>query len=230
MDLQQVWRDAINAVKATIQDPQDQAIIGLLEFQVSINIIGNDIHFLCSSEFIFNIAPKFVPKLYMEIVRLVGNPSLGFKLEAPMDSNASKHSQMYNAQDNAASGSNIQMSFTNESLNNGFVQQHVSPVKKVNRSFSGDHINPDKTFENYVTDPENSLVFAIAQKIASNPGSEAYNPFYVYGGSGLGKTHLLWAIANRIRATLPNKSVVYIRAEEFIRRFVDYLQTKNSDP
>ena len=93
-----------------------------------------------------------------------------------------------------------------------------------------DNVNPDMTFENYVTDPENQLVYAIAQRIAMDPGSDNYNPFYIYGGSGLGKTHLLWAIANRIRETRPDISVKYIRAEEFIRKFVDAISRKNFAP
>lgn len=89
-------------------------------------------------------------------------------------------------------------------------------------------INEEKTFENYVTDPENKLIFAIAKKIAADPGSTTTNPFYIYGGSGLGKTHLLFAIANEIKKSHPEKTLIYMRAEEFIHNFVVAMsQTKS---
>lgn len=89
------------------------------------------------------------------------------------------------------------------------------------RFLRNDAINPNKTFENYVTDPDNRLLVATAMAVAANPGTSNYNPFYIYGGSGLGKTHLLFAIANRIRKERPDCSLIYIRAEEFIRHYVE---------
>lgn len=89
-----------------------------------------------------------------------------------------------------------------------------------------DRINHEKTFENYVTDPENELIFAIAKKIASDPGTSNTNPFYIYGASGIGKTHLLFAIANEIRRVHPEKSLMYMRSEEFIKNYVDSMSSK----
>ncbi len=116
-----------------------------------------------------------------------------------------------------------------------YVQQPataIQPAKPVMPKFMRDeHVNPEKTFDNYVTDPENELIIAIAKQIAADPGSPSYNPFYIYGGSGLGKTHLLFAIANQIKKTHPEKSVLYTRAEEFIHNYVQSMATRNSyDP
>lgn len=84
-----------------------------------------------------------------------------------------------------------------------------------------DIINKNKTFDNYVTDPKNTMLVAAAVSVALNPGTSNYNPFYIFGGSGLGKTHLLFAIANRIKETRPDFSLIYTRAEEFIRHYVE---------
>lgn len=91
-------------------------------------------------------------------------------------------------------------------------------------------INPSKTFENYVIDPENKILFATAVGVASNPGSSNYNPLYIYGGSGLGKTHLLFAIANHIMKTNPDKTIIYTRAEEFIRHYVESMANIKKTP
>ncbi len=91
-------------------------------------------------------------------------------------------------------------------------------------------INPNKTFENYVIDPENKTLFATAIAVATNPGSSNYNPLYIYGGSGLGKTHLLFAIANRIMQLNRDISIIYTRAEEFIRHYVESMASIKKSP
>lgn len=78
----------------------------------------------------------------------------------------------------------------------------------------------NKTFSNYVPDPENRMLVSAALSIAQNPGNSNYNPFYIYGGSGLGKTHLLCAVANKIMQDLPHIRVNYTSAEDFIYRYV----------
>lgn len=107
--------------------------------------------------------------------------------------------------------------------------QHSRMTENSNPILNTDNINPDKTFENYVTDPKNAKLYEIALKIAENPGDEKYNPLFLYGGTGLGKTHLAMAIANRIKKNRPELSVRYIRAEEFIRLFVESLTKSSSD-
>lgn len=81
-------------------------------------------------------------------------------------------------------------------------------------------INPCKTFANFVPAPENRSVLNTAQLIAANPGDTKFNPFYIYGASGLGKTHLINAIANAITKNKPEIEVTYTRAEDFIFNYV----------
>ncbi len=75
------------------------------------------------------------------------------------------------------------------------------------------------TFESFVVGPSNQLAAAAAAAVAENPGKQ-YNPLFIYGGTGLGKTHLLHAIGNRIRARDPKLRVVYTSAEQFLNDFV----------
>lgn len=99
--------------------------------------------------------------------------------------------------------------------------QHSQKTDNSNLKINTDNTNPEKTFENYICEPRNTQCCEIAQKIAENPGDEDYNPLFLYGATGLGKTHLAMAIANRIKKNRPELSVLYIRAEEFIRLFVE---------
>ncbi|MDG6231609.1 chromosomal replication initiator protein DnaA [Glaesserella parasuis] len=76
------------------------------------------------------------------------------------------------------------------------------------------------TFDNFVQGKSNQLAKAVAQQVASNPGESHCNPFSLYGGTGLGKTHLLHAIGNEILKQNPNARVVYIHSERFVQDMV----------
>ncbi len=86
--------------------------------------------------------------------------------------------------------------------------------------------NPKYTFESFVVGSSNQLAYAAAQAAAQNPG-EGYNPLFIYGGSGLGKTHLLQAIGHTLQAK--NASVLYVSGEQFTNEFIDAIRHKRSD-
>lgn len=75
------------------------------------------------------------------------------------------------------------------------------------------------TFETYVVGPQNKLAFAASKAVTEKPG-ENYNPLFIYGDSGLGKTHLLYAIANALRKKRPAAKIVYIKGDDFTNELV----------
>ncbi|MBI2624721.1 MAG: chromosomal replication initiator protein DnaA [Candidatus Nealsonbacteria bacterium] len=88
------------------------------------------------------------------------------------------------------------------------------------------NLNPKYNFDNFVVGPFNELSYAAATAIAKNPGT-AYNPLFIYGGVGLGKTHLLQAIGNQILADIPEKKVKYLPAEKFISAIVKAIKEQS---
>lgn len=86
------------------------------------------------------------------------------------------------------------------------------------------NLNPNFTFENFVEGKSNQLAKAASLQVAENP-AVAYNPLYLYGGVGLGKTHLLHAIGNQIIANNPRAKVLYLHSERFVADMVKALQT-----
>ena len=85
------------------------------------------------------------------------------------------------------------------------------------------------TFENFVVGPSNKLAFAAAKAVAAQP-AEHYNPLFIYGDSGLGKTHLIYSIAHEIRQKCPAARIVYIKGDEFINEFIEAVRTgRNQD-
>lgn len=89
------------------------------------------------------------------------------------------------------------------------------------------HIRPDATFENFAVSTTNQMAYAAATAVAKSPGV-AYNPLFIYGGVGVGKTHLMHAVANSILARKPSARVVYCMGEEFLNEIVEAIQTKTA--
>lgn len=89
-------------------------------------------------------------------------------------------------------------------------------------------INPAFTFDSFVTGKANDLAVAAAKQVAEKPGS-AYNPLFIYGGVGLGKTHLAHAIGNYYREQVPQSRVRYIHAEQYVSDVVRAYQHKAFD-
>lgn len=89
-------------------------------------------------------------------------------------------------------------------------------------------LNPKYSLSNFVVGLTNNLAFAAAQAVAQNPGT-TYNPLFIYGLSGVGKTHLMHAIGNAITARDPSAKLVYVTSERFMNDFVDSIQNKKTN-
>ncbi|MBI2017945.1 chromosomal replication initiator protein DnaA [Candidatus Daviesbacteria bacterium] len=100
-------------------------------------------------------------------------------------------------------------------------EEFFSPVE----SKASAYLNSKFTLENFVVGPTNNLAYAAAQAVASNPGT-SYNPLFIYGGTGVGKTHLMLAIGNAITKKHPQFKVNYCSSEKFTNDYVGALQTK----
>jgi len=85
------------------------------------------------------------------------------------------------------------------------------------------NVNPEYTFENFVEGKSNQYARAAAIQVANNPG-KSYNPLFLYGGTGLGKTHLTHAVGNGILANNPDAKIVYMHSERFVQDMVKALQ------
>jgi len=88
-----------------------------------------------------------------------------------------------------------------------------------------DSLNPKYTFESFVVGETNKLAFAACQSVSKKLGS-SYNPLFVYGGVGLGKTHLIQAIGNEVKKTSPKKKIEYVTSEKFTSDFIDSISNK----
>lgn len=110
------------------------------------------------------------------------------------------------------------LSSTETQIRNPFI---IPGLKKVNVD---SNLNPTYTFENFVEGDCNRLARSAGYAVANKPGGTAFNPLLLYGGVGLGKTHLAHAIGINIKEKFPNKTVLYVGSEKFAHQFIDALR------
>ena len=91
-----------------------------------------------------------------------------------------------------------------------------------------DNLNPRYRFDSFIVGTFNELAYAASQAIIDSPGTK-YNPFFVYGGTGLGKTHMIQAVGNSIKEKYPNKKVHYMTLEKFATDFINSLQSNKAN-
>jgi len=104
----------------------------------------------------------------------------------------------------------------------GMVPETISS-KPLSGAYIGGKLNPDYTFSKFVEGKSNQLARAAATQVAQNPG-RAYNPFFIYGGVGLGKTHLMQSIGHLILTLQPAAQVAYVHSEKFVGDMVKALR------
>lgn len=114
---------------------------------------------------------------------------------------------------------------------NEIIEEKISFAARISSNGSLDPktgLNPRYIFENFVVGSSNELAKAACLAVAENPGSD-YNPLFIYGGVGLGKTHLVQAVGNHILKKHPNKKTIYVSSDRFTKGFIDSLQNRQMD-
>jgi chromosomal replication initiator protein len=117
-------------------------------------------------------------------------------------------------------------SHANTSVPEKVRRSELPSISHSNQYASG--LNGSQTFNNYVEGKSNQLARAASIQVSNTPGSD-YNPLYIYGGVGLGKTHLMQAVGNQIKANRPESKVVYLNCERFVSDMVKALQHSKID-
>ncbi len=106
------------------------------------------------------------------------------------------------------------------------VVQTDEPKKSVTDSLNSEIVY---TFDNFVVGPSNQIAHASAKAVAAKPYLNQYNPLFLYGNSGVGKTHLMLAIKNSIEINFPEKKVLFLRGEQFTNELIQAIRTQTTD-
>jgi chromosomal replication initiator protein len=203
MDYQQLWNSALSQVELELSRVNFNTWFKntrIVDYKEGEVIVG------VPNEFVKDWLNQKYHKFILRILRTVheGVRSVSFSVVRP--DSLSRRSQ----------GSIVIQSSSQLPLNDLYVNKD-------------DGLNPRYTFENFVVGSGNELAYAACQAVAAEPGTK-YNPLFLYGGAGIGKTHLIQAVGNAILEHRPEARVVYISSEQFVQEFVDALRfKKNTD-
>lgn len=198
----------------------------------SFNDPSNDdlVELLAPNRFVEDwVKSKFLNRIEELFHQLSGNGVVLGISAAPTNAPQYEQQAVYNNQPKADIGREEKPSTLITSSNVGAaIVEAPSIIRSAAESSLRTNLNSDFTFDSFVEGKSNQLAFAAAQQVAENPGG-SYNPLFIYGGVGLGKTHLMHAVGNALRAKKPDAKIVYLHSERFVADMVKALQLKAID-
>lgn len=227
-----IWQECIDCLKAELPSQQFNTWIRPLHVELDSSVL----RIFAPNRFILDwVKGKFLPRI-AEILTDSGEASLEIRLEvfrgdasqrvalaAPQSAKPSEPRATANTNDQLKTQANAAPAIALNSSRPGVsARRNVDIVIEGNLRHRG-ALNVENTFDNFVEGKSNQLARAAAIQVAENPGY-AYNPLFIYGGVGLGKTHLMHAIGNYLVAKKPNAKVVYLHSETFVATMVTALQ------
>lgn len=162
---------------------------------------------------------KYHPQIVKAIQNSSQNKSITVSYKVISKSNTSKPKK-----DNAAAGMSSKEAPTEEQI-----AEKVKNIENISNNVKPQGLNSKYTFENFVVGKKNELAQAACLAVARTPG-EVYNPLFIYGGVGLGKTHIMQAVGNKILESHKDKKVLYVTCEQFTNEFIKAVQEGRGGP
>ena len=166
---------------------------------------------------------KNIKQIKKDIEYDLENPEFGGDIYSRQYSKGTEEGAKQGSNALMANGSELNFFTTNEKEAPEETTEESQLSAKINLKTQ---INDDYTFDNYIVGSSNRFVYNACYAVATNPFT-AWNPLFVYGPSGLGKTHLLYAITNELLTRNPDLKIIYVKGEEFTNQLIESLRTKN---
>jgi chromosomal replication initiator protein len=226
MDAKQVWRAALGELQVSLSPANYET--WLRETNL-VEVDDNRFRIAAPNGFAKDwLETRYRSLIAGTLARIVGySVQVEFIVGSPNDALAGRDGQ---ADGNVAGGS---PAATGTNGNGSASPQHVRlEPGRIGSGVATDpasaNLNPRYTFASFIVGSANRLAHAASLSVAERPG-HAYNPLFLYGGVGLGKTHLMHAIGNQVIAKFPRKKVVYATSEKFTNEFITAIQTGKFD-
>lgn len=196
--LNDIWKQVLSICKEEVSDVMYNMWLAPLEF---INFENDTVVFTVNAEFRKNI----ILTKFSDILKRAFMSVIGFEVEIDVIVNE------------AANVKDKKNEINTQKEDGEKEERAVEPVKDSLSSY---------TFDNFIVGKSNFFSYEVAKRVAANPGNE--NPFLIYGNSGLGKTHLLFAIYNELKRKNPNSVVIYTTSSNFMSEFINCLESKTT--
>lgn len=221
-----VWESCLKLIKDNISL---QAFKTWFEPIVPIKLENNILTIQVPSHFFYEWLEEHYIQLLRKVVKKeIGNDgSLEYSIVMENNSNSSSPYTVKIPTNNTSSLKNAPVNMpinSNEKqIRNPFI---IPGLKKVNIE---SNLIASHTFDNFVEGECNRLARASGYAVANKPGGTAFNPLLIYGGVGLGKTHLAHSIGIEIKDNFPNKTVLYVQSEKFAHQFIDAIKNNTTN-
>jgi chromosomal replication initiator protein len=218
-----VWNNCLQIIKDNIPT---QSFKTWFEPIKALRLEGNILTIQVPSLFFYEwLEEHYVGLLRKTVKKQLGEDGrLEYNIVVEKSSNSTPFTTNMPSNGNGAEGKNQSMPMPvslNKDIKNPFV---IPGLKKLQVD---PQLNANYSFETFIEGDCNRLARSAGYAVAGKPGGTSFNPLMIYGGVGLGKTHLAQAIGNEVKRTLPDKLVLYVSCEKFTQQFVDALKNNN---
>ena len=218
-DSKTAWANCLQTVQKTLQD--DGSFNTWFRPIVPLKLENNTLTIQVPSQFFYEyLEQHYVDLLQFAIGKELG-PGVGLEYSIIIDGGNSKSKPIgmnVPARQPEKTGSRNQDPKLQGEIRSPFESRNLE-----NPALRESHLNPSLTFDTYIEGPCNRLARAGGVSVANKPGHTIFNPLLVYGGVGLGKTHLIHSIGNRIKELHPEKFVLYVSTQKFTDQFTEAL-------
>ncbi|GAA0746885.1 MULTISPECIES: chromosomal replication initiator protein DnaA [Flavobacteriaceae] len=221
---QSVWNNCLSFIKDNIQP---QAYKTWFEPIVAVKLTDNALSIQVPSKFFY----EWLEEHYVKILKVALTKELGetaklvyvIKMENTYGNKQPFTEKIPSSNRTAVKSQDVDIPLNNKNpeLKNPFVIPGIRNVKIESQ------LNPNYNFENFLEGDSNRLARNAGLAVANKPGGTSFNPLLIFGGVGLGKTHLAHAIGIDIKDKYPEKTVLYISAEKFTQQYIDSVKKNN---
>lgn len=215
---QSVWNSCLSFIKDNIKP---QAYKTWFEPIVPVSLQGNALTIQVPSKFFYEwLEEHYIKLLRTSLVKELGKEAklvYEVKMENTYSSNSTHTVKFPSSNRNPINqqGVTVPLQLSKRELHNPFVIPGIQKIKIESQ------LNPNYNFENFIEGDSNRLARSAGIAVANKPGGTSFNPLLIYGGVGLGKTHLAHAIGVEIKDKYPEKTVLYISSEKFTQQYID---------
>ena len=219
-----VWENCLSFIKDNIQD---QAYKTWFEPIKSVALTDNALYIQVPSKFFY----EWLEEHYVKLLKSALTKELGasakllykIKMENTYGNKLPFTEQLPSNNRSPIKSQDVDAAYKNASpeLKNPFVIPGIRNLKIESQ------LNPNYNFDNFLEGDSNRLARSAGMAVANKPGGTSFNPLLIFGGVGLGKTHLAHAIGVEIKDKYPEKTVLYISAEIFMQQFIDSIKQNN---
>jgi len=219
-----VWNNCLSFIEDNIQP---QAYSTWFKPIVPVKITDNVLSIQVPSKFFY----EWLEEHYIKILKLALTKELGkdarlvyvIKMENTFGNKAPYTEKIPSSNNPSLKSQNVETPFTSftSELKNPFIIPGIRNLQIESQ------LNPNYTFEIFLVGDSNRLARSAGLAVANKPGGTSFNPLLIYGGVGLGKTHLVHAIGVDIKKSYPDKTVLYISSEKFTQQYIDSVKKNN---